>query len=110
MSHTTKTSPTTLTRRTLLAGTAAGIAATSLSFGLAGVASANTTAAASGQAVDAICIAHHNELAAHLKTVLSSTYVDENMKNKLLSTSHCPHCKVAIAPDMMDQLAFSVLS
>ncbi len=110
MSH-SNLSSTSMTRRTLLAGSAAGVAVTGLSFGLVGTASATTTTvAASTQAVNAVCIAHHNELAAHLKTVLNSSYVDENMKNKMLSTSHCPHCKVAIAPDMMNQLAFGILS
>ena len=110
MSHTNHNSTNTLTRRTLLAGTAAGVAATGLSFGFSAIANAAASTLAGGQEVNGVCIAHHNELAAHLKTVLNSSYVDQNMKNKLLSTSHCPHCKVAIAPDLMNQLAFSALS
>ena len=111
MSHTTPQS-TTLTRRTMLAGTAAtigtGLAANGLSLGFVGPAYAATSPVASGE-VNNLCIAHHKELAAHLKTILNASYVDERMKNKVLSTSHCPHCKVAIAPDMMSHQAFAAL-
>ncbi len=111
MSQSTQKSSTKLTRRTMLAGTAAGVAATGMNISFLGAASAKTTVtAAKTQSVNAVCIAHHNELAAHLKTVLNSNYVEESMKNKILSTSRCPHCKTVIAPDMMNQLAFSVLS
>ena len=110
MSHTTPKS-TTLTRRTMLAGTAATIgtvAASGLSLGFVRPAAAATLPVASGE-VSNLCIAHHKELAAHLKTILNASYVDERMKNKVLSTSHCPHCKVAIAPDMMSHQAFAAL-
>lgn len=114
MSH-TNDSPQKPTRRTVLAGTTAAIAASGLVFGMPGSAVASLEAG-SAPVVDVangsqdLCMAHHKELSDHLKSVLNSAYVDENMKNKMLSTSHCPHCKTAIAPDMLDQSAFSILA
>lgn len=111
MSHTKTISPK-LTRRSLLAGTAVtigtGLTASGLSLGMTGLASAATSRATTGE-VSNLCIAHHGELAAHLKSILNASYVDERMKNKVLSTSHCPHCKVAIAPDMLSREAFAAL-
>ena len=56
-----------------------------------------------------LCTAHHAELASHLKTILNGAYVDEQMKNKVLTTSRCPHCDVAIAPDQLNRRSFAVL-
>lgn len=107
--------PLTITRRSLLANSAAGIAAAG--FASAGLPIATASAApmpavatGNGLASHALCKAHHKELSAHLSTILNSSYVDERMKNKMLSTSHCPHCKVAIAPEMKDRAAFAALA
>ena len=43
--------------------------------------------------------ARHAELTNYLKGIFNSAYVDEQMKNKVLIISRCPHCDVAIAPD-----------
>lgn len=103
---------TTITRRALLEGTAAGVAATTLAFGLgtpatAAIRSASEPVLASGNAD--LCRAHHQELSTHLKSILNSAYVDERMKNKVMSTTTCPHCRVGIAPDMMDRASFAAL-
>lgn len=103
-------SPSTITRRSVLAGTAAGLASTALFPVLAGT----STAAQAAPVVDMagshqLCAAHHAELANHLKGILNSAYVDERMKNKVLTTSRCPHCDVTIAPDQMDQASFAAL-
>ncbi|MEM1381868.1 MAG: hypothetical protein AAF764_03035 [Pseudomonadota bacterium] len=106
----TKTGP---TRRTVLTGTAAALASTALMPGLSGSASAAVSSApvATGSfGPSAVCAAHHKELSNHLRTILNSAYVDETMKNKVLSTSHCPHCRVAIKPADMDRAAFSVIA
>lgn len=118
MSHSKHSTPTsTLTRRTMLAGSSAAVAATGLAIGLPGTASAalaskavQTSATAKSSGANALCAAHHAELSSHLKTILNGAYVDEVAKNKLIKTSHCPHCKVAIAPDMMDRAAFSAMA
>jgi len=101
------------TRRTVLTGTAAALAASALTPGLMGSAQAasglsGSSSLASGN--NALCVAHHKELSAHLRTILNSAYVDERMKNKVLSTSTCPHCQVAIRPADMDKAAFSALA
>lgn len=106
--------PSTITRRNVLAGSAAGLAATALAPGLAGTAFASAPA---GGALDSVvrhqshslCAAHHAELAGHLKTILNASYVDERMKNKVLTTSRCPHCDVAIAPDQLNRQSFAAL-
>ena len=112
--NTQSTSKTNLTRRTMLAGTAAtlGVAATGITLGLSSAANAATSSASTlGHAPgSALCQAHHQELSSHLSKILNSAYVDERMKNKVLSTSHCPHCKVAIAPEMKIRAAFAALA
>ena len=111
----TKLPPSTLTRRTMVKGVAAGLASTALVPGLASSAVAAVPRAAeagpfTGTVNSAsLCKAHHKELANHLKRILNTAYVDETMKNKVLSTTHCPHCHVAIRPDMMDAASFAVL-
>lgn len=103
-------SPSTITRRSVLAGSAAGLASAAMLPAFAGTsfaASAAPVATLSGS--HRLCAAHHAELANHLKGILNSAYVDEQMKNKVLSTSHCPHCDVAIAPDQMNQASFAAL-
>ncbi|MEM7781596.1 MAG: hypothetical protein AAF697_14505 [Pseudomonadota bacterium] len=103
-----------LTRRTVLTGTAAALAASALTPRLTGAAQAATaplgTATTPSVGSNALCVAHHKELSAHLRTILNSAYVDQTMKNKVISTSQCPHCKVAIRPADMDKAAFSVLA
>lgn len=103
-------SPSTITRRSVLAGTAAGLASTALFPAFAG----GNAAAAAVPVADmagshSVCAHHHAELASHLKGILNSAYVDEQMKNKVLTTSRCPHCDVGIAPDLMDRASFAVL-
>ena len=103
-------SPSNITRRSVLAGTAAGLASTALFPVLTG----GTVAAAAAPVSDmagshSVCVAHHAELANHLRGILNSAYVDEQMKNKVLTTSRCPHCDVGIAPDHMDRASFAVL-
>lgn len=119
MSHTTTKS---ITRRSFVAGsagvlTATGLAAAGLTFGTAGSAAASVGSSApsgvadgAGLASHALCKAHHKELSEHLGAVLNSAYVDERMKNRMLTTSHCPHCQVAIAPDMKTHAAFAALA
>ncbi|EFL89003.1 hypothetical protein [Ahrensia sp. R2A130] len=100
-------------RRTVLTGTVAALAASALTPGLMGSAHAATGLSASGPVAgknSALCVAHHKELSAHLRTILNSAYVDERMKNKVLSTSKCPHCQVAIRPADMDKAAFTALA
>ena len=110
MSH---NSPSTITRRSMLAGTAAGLASTALLPAMAGTSfAAGSVPLAAGPGAagsHALCAAHHAELANHLKGILNSAYVDEQMKNKVLTTSRCPHCDVGIAPDQMDQASFAAL-
>jgi len=106
--------PSTLTRRSVLAGSAAGLATTAMVQSLPAMAFAATPASgamktAVGQQSRSLCVAHHTELANHLKTILNSSYVDEQMKNKVLTTSRCPHCDVAIAPDQLSRESFAVL-
>ena len=107
--------PSTVTRRSVLAGSAAGLAATAMATSLPGAAFAakptatGLSAAASGHPSHSLCAAHHAELANHLKSILNASYVDERMKNKVLTTSRCPHCDVAIAPDQLNRASFAVL-
>ena len=111
MSH---TKPSTVTRRTVLAGSAAGLATTAVMQAIPGAAfaaapSVETLPAAAPSQSHGVCAAHHAELAEHLKTILNRSYVDEVMKNKVLTTSRCPHCDVAIAPDQLDRQSFAVM-
>ena len=109
MSHSTP-STSTMTRRSLLAGTAAGAAAIGLPLGLSTVAQAAMPpklSAAGDQS--SLCASHHRELSNHLKTILNSSYVYERMKNKVIGTTRCPHCDVGIMADMMDKAAFAAL-
>ena len=106
--------PSTITRRTVLAGSAAGLASTAVMQAFPGAAfaaapSAETLPAAAVSQSHGVCAAHHAELAEHLKTILNRSYVDEVMKNKVLTTSRCPHCDVAIAPDQLDRQSFAAL-
>lgn len=108
--------PKTITRRSLLANSAAGVAAvgiatSGLSFAAQSAAAApSAKASGAGLASHTLCKAHHKELSAHLATILNASYVDERMKNKVMSTTHCPHCKVAIAPEMKTRTAFAALA
>ena len=106
-------SPSTITRRSVLAGSAAGMASTALFPVFAGSSAAAATATSAPIAdmagSHAVCASHHAELANHLRGILNSAYVDEQMKNKVLTTSRCPHCDVGIAPDQMDRASFAVL-
>ena len=103
-------SPSTITRRSVLAGTAAGLASTALFPALAGGSAVAAAAPVSDMAgPHAVCAHHHAELANHLRVIFNSAYVDEQMKNKVLTTSRCPHCDVGIAPDQMDRASFAVL-
>ncbi|MEP0944860.1 MAG: hypothetical protein ABJH63_01920 [Rhizobiaceae bacterium] len=103
-------SPSTVTRRSVLAGTAAGLASTALFPMLSGAnMAANAAPVADMAGSHRLCAAHHAELANHLKGILNSSYVDERMKNKVLTNSRCPHCDVAIAPDQMNQASFAAL-
>ncbi|MEP1206771.1 MAG: hypothetical protein ABJM29_07310 [Rhizobiaceae bacterium] len=111
MSH---TKPSTITRRSVLAGSAAGLASTALVQSLPGSALAavpvgKVAPIAADRHAQNLCAAHHAELANHLKSILNASYVDEHMKNKLLTTSRCPHCDVAIAPDQLSRQSFAVL-
>ena len=103
-------SPSTITRRSVLAGTAAGLASTALFPAFTGSGAAAASALVTDMAgPHSVCASHHAELAHHLKGILNSAYVDEQMKNKVLTTSRCPHCDVGIAPDQMDRASFAVL-
>jgi len=86
-----------LTRRTLLAGSAASAAAVALPIGIAGASSKQSTHA-QHNCTTSVCADHHVELSNHLRQVLDSAYVDEHMKNTVLRTTVCPHCRVGIHP------------
>ena len=109
MSQPTPLNPT-FTRRKVLAGAAAGLAATTLP-GLAFAAESAASGSQSAVCADhSLCVAHHQELSKHLRTILNSSYVDDHMKNKVLATTRCPHCDTGIAPADMDRASFAVLA
>ena len=94
-----------ITRRSLPTGAATvavtGTTAASLGFSLTGPASATAKPGLftpSNQGGNSLCVAHHRELSQHLTKILNSSYVDARMKNKIMSTTTCPHCRVGIAP------------
>ena len=111
MSH-TKPAKLIITRRVMLAGSAASVASAGLTFGASGMTSAaapTVSTVADRSMSSQVCAAHHVELANHLKSVLNAAYVDDHTPSAALHSASCPHCKVTIAPDMIDRAAFSIL-
>lgn len=106
----------TINRRQMLVGTTAASAAvaTGITFGLPGSAAAAVQVAqpaidGTGLASHALCKAHHKELSEHLGRMLNTSYANDRMANRALTTTHCPHCQVRIAPNMKAHAAFAAM-
>ncbi len=97
------------TRRTMLAGTATGLAVAALPLGIA---SANAPKApfVAGTCSSSVCVDHHRELSHHLRHVLNASYVDDHTKNTMLRTTTCPHCQVGIHPAEQPKPQFTALA
>ena len=107
MSHST---PFKFTRRTILAGSAAGIAAVSIPMSIATASATPKASLLASSCSSAVCADHHRELSHHLRHVLDAAYVDEHSKNTVLRTTTCPHCQVGIHPAEKVKPEFSALA
>ena len=105
MSHSTSLK---FTRRSVLVGTASGIAIAGLPLGTG--AAAKSAQASSALRSSSLCASHHLELSRHMRDVLDAAYIDEHAKNKMLRTTVCPHCKVGIHPAEKAKPEFTALA
>ncbi len=107
MSHSTSLK---FTRRSLLAGSAAGFATVALPSGIAVAGNRPAVSSSASSCSDSVCADHHRELSYHLRHVLDAAYVDEHAKNTVLRTTTCPHCQVGIHPAEKAKPEFTALA
>ncbi|MFD0915827.1 twin-arginine translocation signal domain-containing protein [Pseudahrensia aquimaris] len=81
-----------ITRRTMMATTAAATAATALPLSLAAI----TPALARNRTQNDLCLSHHDWLSRRLHDALARTDVDEAWRNNAIKTNTCSGCGVHI--------------